>query len=91
MEWAQDNKYSIVASSWAISIAVAFALVSRNRFLSGQQKLVQARVYAQGLTLAVVIASLALETRERTQGSSTPQSEEDLQKDQWKGKLPNQN
>src|SRR4051812_21021740 len=64
MEWAQENKYSIVAGSWAVSIAVAFALVSRNRYLSGQQKLVQARVYAQGLTLAVVIASLALETRE---------------------------
>ena len=87
IEWAQENKYGIVAGSWAVSIAVAFALVSRNPFLSGQQKLVQARVYAQGLTLAVVIASLALETRERTQGTTVAQSEVDMQKNQWKGPL----
>lgn len=85
VEWGQENKYSIVTGSWAVSIAVAFALVSRNRYLSGAQKLVQARVYAQALTLAVVIASLGLETHERTRDSNTPHSVEDLQKDQWKG------
>lgn len=42
-------------------MAIALGLVGRNPYLSGQQKLVQARVYAQGLTLAVLIASFALE------------------------------
>lgn len=42
-------------------MAVAFGLVSRNPYLTGQQKLVQARVYAQTLTLAVLVASFALE------------------------------
>jgi hypothetical protein len=41
-------------------MATAFALVSRSP-MNTAQKLVQARVYAQGLTMAVVIASLALE------------------------------
>jgi len=58
--WANENRYSIVAGSWVASMATAFALVSRSP-MSTPQKLVQARVYAQGLTMAVVIASLALE------------------------------
>jgi hypothetical protein len=41
-------------------MGTAFALVSRSP-MNTAQKLVQARVYAQGLTMAVVIASLALE------------------------------
>lgn len=49
-------------------MGTAFAIVGRNPYLSGQQKLVQARVYAQGLTLAVVIASLALEAKDKNQG-----------------------
>lgn len=39
----------------------AFALVNRNKYLTGQQKLVQARVYAQFLTLGVLVASAAFE------------------------------
>lgn len=42
-------------------MAVALALINRKPFLSRAQKLVQARVFAQGSTLAVVIASLAFE------------------------------
>lgn len=49
-------------------MGVAFGLVSRNKFLTGQQKLVQARVYAQGLTLAVLIASFALESNDLRAG-----------------------
>lgn len=46
----------------------AFALVGRNPYLTGTQKLVQARVYAQGLTLAVLIASFALESNDLRAG-----------------------
>lgn len=67
-DWASKNRYSIVFGSWVASIGTALALVGRNPYLSGQQKLVQARVYAQGLTLAVVIASLALEAKDRGAG-----------------------
>jgi len=49
-------------------MALAFGLVSRNPYLTGQQKLVQARVYAQGLTLAVLIASFALEGNDLREG-----------------------
>jgi len=45
-------------------MGVSFALVHRNPYLTGAQKLVQARVYAQGLTLAVLLTSLAFETND---------------------------
>lgn len=49
-------------------MAGALTIVGRNPYLTGQQKLVQARVYAQGLTMAVVIASLAFEGVDSAQG-----------------------
>jgi len=39
----------------------AFAMVNRNKYLTGPQKLVQARVYAQFLTVGVLVASAAFE------------------------------
>jgi hypothetical protein len=42
-------------------MVAAFSLVNRNKYLTGQQKLVQARVYAQFLTLGVLVASAAFE------------------------------
>jgi len=67
-DWASTNRYGIVFGSWVLSMGTAFGLVGRNPYLTGQQKLVQARVYAQGLTLAVVIASLALEGKDKSAG-----------------------
>lgn len=67
-EWGSKNRYGIVFGSWVASMGAAFAIVSRDRYLSGAQKLVQARVYAQGLTLAVLLASFALEANDANKG-----------------------
>jgi outer membrane biosynthesis protein TonB len=64
MMWGREERYKIVGASWLASMVAAFAIVGRNPYLSGQQKLVQARVYAQGLTLAVLIASAAFEMQD---------------------------
>jgi len=64
-DWANENRYSIVFGSWIASIGISFGLVHRNPYLTGAQKIVQARVYAQGLTLAVLLASLSLETNDK--------------------------
>lgn len=66
--WAKENRYPIVTASWVASMAIAFGIVSRNKYLSGSQKLVQARVYAQGLTVAVLIATAAFETADASKG-----------------------
>jgi len=61
MDFGRKERYKIVGASWIASMATAFAIVNRNKYLSGPQKLVQARVYAQFLTLGVLVASAAFE------------------------------
>lgn len=68
MDWGRENRYTIVGISWLAAMGIALGLVSRNKFLSTSQKLVQARVYAQGLTLAVLIATAAFETADAKSG-----------------------
>lgn len=85
MIWAHQNRYSIIFGSWVASMGTAFALVSRSP-MNTAQKLVQARVYAQGLTMAVVIASLALEgadMKKNKDGSVTKEVKRLTDKDQW--------
>jgi len=67
-DWGRENRYPIVTASWVASMGIALGLVGRNPYLTGAQKLVQARVYAQGLTLAVLIASAAFEVGDASKG-----------------------
>ncbi|KAF2182758.1 hypothetical protein K469DRAFT_585250 [Zopfia rhizophila CBS 207.26] len=67
-EWAEENRYPIIFGFWVTSMIGSFAMVNRNRYLSGAQKLVQARMYAQGLTLSVLLASFAFETSDAKKG-----------------------
>ena len=64
MAWGREERYKIVGVTWLTSMVAAFALVGRHPTLTGPQKLVQARVYAQGLTLAVLIASAGFELQD---------------------------
>ena len=67
-DWGRENRYPIVTASWVASMGTALGLVGRNPYLSRQQKLVQARVYAQGLTLAVLVATAAFEVGDANKG-----------------------
>jgi len=67
-DWGRENRYPIVTASWVASMGIALGLVGRNPYLSRAQKLVQARVYAQGLTLAVLIATAAFEVGDASKG-----------------------
>ncbi|EFX05463.1 mitochondrial hypoxia responsive domain containing protein [Grosmannia clavigera kw1407] len=67
--WARQHRYTIVLSSWAASIGLALVMVGRNRYLTTSQKLVQARMYAQGLTLAVLLATATLEVSDAKNGT----------------------
>lgn len=66
--FARREKYKIVSATWIASMVGSFVIVGRNPYLSGQQKLVQARVYAQGLTLGVLCASAAFEISDQRRG-----------------------
>lgn len=65
MAFGRKERYKIVGASWLASMVGAFTIVNRDKYLTGPQKLVQARVYAQGLTLAVLIASAGFELSDR--------------------------
>lgn len=68
MSWGKDNRYKIVGGSWVLSMGVALGIVGRSPYLSTSQKLVQARVYAQALTIAVLLASAAFEIGDKGKG-----------------------
>lgn len=65
LDWGRENRYPLVGASWVASLGAALAIVGRNGYLTTAQKLVQARVYAQGLTLAVLVATAAFELGDR--------------------------
>ncbi|KAL8792236.1 MAG: hypothetical protein Q9195_005192 [Heterodermia aff. obscurata] len=65
MQFGKEQRYKIVGGSWVASMGIALGLVGRNPYLTTAQKLVQARVYAQGLTVAVLVATAVFEIGDR--------------------------
>lgn len=55
LTWTKDNKFGVVAGSWVASMAGIFAYI-HNQPMPFSQKLVQTRVWAQGITLASLVA-----------------------------------
>ena len=55
-EWATVYRFPILGVSWVTSLTIAGILVSRDHNLTRTQKFGQARIYAQGLTVALVLA-----------------------------------
>jgi hypothetical protein len=49
-----------IAGSWLVSMAGALTYSFSNKYLTTQQKVVQARMYAQAVTIAVLMASAGL-------------------------------
>lgn len=68
MNWGKENRYAIVGGSWVGCMALSLGLVAKNPYLSTQQKIVQSRVYAQALTIAVLIATAAFEVGDQRKG-----------------------
>ncbi|KAI9488834.1 hypothetical protein BDB00DRAFT_884703 [Zychaea mexicana] len=60
LHYLNDNRWTVIGVSWAASMAGALGYSFSNRYLTTQQKVVQARMYAQAVTLAVLMASAGL-------------------------------
>ncbi|GAA5916886.1 hypothetical protein JCM5296_000739 [Sporobolomyces johnsonii] len=69
LEWAKQNRWSVVFGSWVASMVGSGAYIAASP-LSFAQKLVQARMVAQGLTVAVLLASAGLTQIPNSQGVS---------------------
>lgn len=54
------DENNCLAGSWLVSMAGALTYSFSNKYLSTQQKVVQARMYAQAVTIAVLMASAGL-------------------------------
>ncbi|EIW75663.1 hypothetical protein CONPUDRAFT_65908 [Coniophora puteana RWD-64-598 SS2] len=64
-DWATRHQYSIILGSWALSLGIAGGIVARNKYQTIPQKVVQARMWAQGLTIGVLVAAGILTHRKR--------------------------
>jgi len=72
-DWAIRNQYKIILGSWAASMAVAGAIVFRNKYQTVPQKIVQARMWAQGLTIGILIGAGVLTHSQRAEAAAHPQ------------------
>lgn len=59
LTWAKDHKMSVVLGSWLGSMGLSWLYI-QSQPLTFAQKLVQARVWAQGLTVASMVGMAAL-------------------------------
>ncbi|KAI0092726.1 hypothetical protein BDY19DRAFT_502019 [Irpex rosettiformis] len=66
-EWAMKNQYKVILGSWAASMGIAGAIVMANRHQTYAQKIVQARMWAQGLTVGVLIGAGVLTQSQRAE------------------------
>lgn len=76
IEYLKEKKYEIVLGGWAASMVGSFGLVAAQP-MPFTQKLVQARMYAQSLTVAMILASAGLASM-ATSSSSDGTSEQAL-------------
>ncbi|OAV98190.1 hypothetical protein PTTG_25695 [Puccinia triticina 1-1 BBBD Race 1] len=76
IEYLKQKKYEIVIGGWAASMVGSFGLVAAQP-MPFTQKLVQARMYAQSLTVAMILASAGLASM-ATSSSNDATSEQSL-------------
>lgn len=86
LTWAKDNKFGVVAGSWVVSMGGIFAYI-QTQPLSFAQKLVQARVWAQGITLASLVAMAGI-TQIPSAGDKILQEKQDADKHSWMEYMP---
>ncbi|KAG0750193.1 hypothetical protein G6F57_000452 [Rhizopus arrhizus] len=60
LRYLNENRWSFIGLSWAASMAAALGYSFSNRYLTTQQKIVQSRMYAQAVTIAVLMASAGI-------------------------------
>lgn len=69
---ANDNKYKIILTAWAGSLWGSWTIVNRDKYMTTAQKAVQARVYAQAITVVLLLGTILLSMHERKLEASRP-------------------
>ncbi|KAF9464824.1 hypothetical protein BDZ94DRAFT_1320699 [Collybia nuda] len=68
-DWADRNQYTLILGGWATSLGVAGLIISRDKIQTTAQKVVQARMWAQGLTIGLLIVAGALTQHKRAEAA----------------------
>ncbi|KAJ1034703.1 uncharacterized protein UBRO_05954 [Ustilago bromivora] len=86
LTWAKENKFAVVAATWATSMGGIFAYI-HTQPMSFAQKLVQARVWAQGITLASLVGMAAI-TQIPSAGDKIIKQHKEAADHSWREFLP---
>lgn len=60
-----EHRYELIVASWAASLGWAWRAVSKDRVMTTAQKAVQARMYAQAITVLLLLSTVALSIHEK--------------------------
>ncbi|EEQ37818.1 putative respiratory supercomplex factor [Clavispora lusitaniae] len=67
-----NNKYKIILTSWVASMWGSWVYVNRDKVMTGPQKLVQARMYAQAVTIVLLLSTIVLAMKEEELNKGKP-------------------
>lgn len=67
-----DNKYKIIITAWAASLYGSWVYVNKDKVMTTAQKAVQARMYAQGITIVLLLSTIFLAMKEDQINQSKP-------------------
>ncbi|GME80859.1 unnamed protein product [Ambrosiozyma monospora] len=77
VETLSDSKYKIITGLWALSLYGSWAYANRDPLMTRAQKLYQARMYAQFITVALLLGSIGLQVYEEKHNLGQKESRED--------------
>lgn len=74
------NQYKIITGAWAGSLYASWALINRDKIMTTAQKVVQARMYAQFITVGLLLGTIGLSVYE---DKLHPNKHQILEKKRW--------
>lgn len=60
-----EHRYKVVVATWAASLGWAWSMINKDRILTTAQKAVQARMYAQAVTILLLLSTMALSVHDQ--------------------------
>ncbi|KAF2257984.1 hypothetical protein CC78DRAFT_480324, partial [Lojkania enalia] len=62
--WILEHRYLILGTTWLSTVAISLSRMRREHYLFPAQKLIRARVIAQAMIMAMLLAAAVLEARQ---------------------------
>ncbi|EIW82262.1 mitochondrion protein [Coniophora puteana RWD-64-598 SS2] len=69
-EWAANHQLSVISGTWALSVAAIGSYIMKDPLQTTPQKVVQVRVWAQGITIGVLIAAAVFTHAQRREAAA---------------------